>query len=568
MRRVHATFLAIIVALLALVYAPTSAKADSLFRNSCLLSTDLPLTFSQAFSSKQWNCRPQYHQAITGHSWQKLDIDGAPDGNFVIETVSGPLERVRVVGRDHHGILHQQVFAGAALSRLWMPGNGLAVPVAVRGDKLSALYLAFDGTPSSPPATELAFKTADQAHQEKVSHSVLYALAMAVLGTIAIFSAFMGIASDNRTVALHGAFSALVAVYTASSSSLVFLAFPSLTLWDRAALSYASLSLAVAMLGPIMSSFFERRIFCRIEKRAMLATAALAALGSICLPLSLLVDFNARVTYHLLFLPGIFVLIYGIAVATMRRSRNVGGFILAWAAPLTLGIERVLRGAGLYYLPSWIDSLFFIALAAQALIMAGAIALQAEAVRRERDLAHDRAREMEDEALTDALTGLYNRRDFDARKWRRSDILAIVDLDRFKPINDGWGHDTGDEVLRAVGRVLGECVADNQALRAWRLGGEEFAVALTGPSIDSAAIILNTVRQKITAAARSAVPQVDRRITASAGLAMVGQQGMRQAFRAADAALYRAKAAGRDRLCYESGDMSFATIFPKKRRAA
>ena len=505
---------------------------------------------------------------MTGYSWQRLDLTKVPTGPFVIETLSGPLWRVRIVSQRHDGSVRRDVYTGARLSQLWMPGNSLAVPVPIDGKRLSSLYIALDGNPDSMPATEIEFKTTKQSHAAQVSHSVLYALALAALGTVAIFSVFMGIASRNRTVYLHGCFSALVAFYTTSSSSLIFLIAPSLTLWGRAVLSYASLSLAVSLLGPIMASFFERRIFAPIEKKAMLGTAALAALGSLCLPLSLIVEFNARLMYHLMFIPGIVVLVYGVAVAWYRRSRNVGGFILAWAAPFALGTERVFRGMGLYYLPSWIDALFFVALAAQALIMAGAIALQAERVRRERDLAHDRAREMEDEALTDALTGLYNRRDFDARKWRRSDMLAIIDLDRFKPINDGWGHATGDEVLRAVGRVLGECVAEKQVLRAWRLGGEEFAVALTGPSIDRAAIILNAVRQKITAATRTAVPHVDRRITASAGLAMIGKQGMRQAFRAADAALYRAKAAGRDRLCYESGDQSFATIFPGKRNAA
>ena len=93
-----------------------------------------------------------------------------------------------------------------------------------------------------------------------------------------------------------------------------------------------------------------------------------------------------------------------------------------------------------------------------------------------------RAAEFEKLALTDSLTGLPNRRK--AERWLaaltdQQVSLAIIDLDHFKRINDEYSHDSGDEVLRRVGRLLFDC-ADRPDMLLARLGGEEFIQLCAG----------------------------------------------------------------------------------------
>ncbi|WP_095011249.1 sensor domain-containing diguanylate cyclase [Tsuneonella mangrovi] len=541
------------------------AAANELYDRSCLLTTPNSISYDQARASAAWDCKPGFNAARTGHSWQQVSLDGIPPGKIAFETAGGPIEQMRIVMFDKRGLLTKIALDGHELARDWMPGNSIAIPLPVEGKDLASLYVAIDGEPNALPVTEISLRPEALVQSTKVSHSVLYAMAFAVLLTVGLFSAFMAVAVGTRTTAYHAIFSCLAALYTASSSSLIFLLLPGLTMWERTAISYASLGFAVPMLGPIVMTYFEQEIFSKAERRAMWIATGVAALGAFALPASRIVEFDAKLVYHLLFIPGVIVLLFALIAAWRRGSRVIGGFLVAWSLPLVAGIERILRGAGLYYLPSSADAFLFIGLAAQAFLMAAAIATQADAVRRERDDAHDRAREMQGEALSDPLTGLYNRRDFDARQWRRSDILAIIDIDRFKRVNDTFGHDVGDEVLKAIARVLKGSIDSGRILRAWRLGGEEFAVAMTGLSTTDAAVSLNELRTRISAEIRTAAPQINYAVTASAGLAGVGEDGMRQAYRAADAALYRAKASGRDRLSYEIEEQEFATIFPRRR---
>ena len=157
-------------------------------------------------------------------------------------------------------------------------------------------------------------------------------------------------------------------------------------------------------------------------------------------------------------------------------------------------------------------------------------------------------------AATDALSGLPNQRACQDNLKRMvahasravSTISAVLlDLDHFKQINDRFGHGAGDDVLAAVGETL------NSALRAsdfaGRYGGEEFLILL--PDTDSEGAI--DAAEKVRAAiAMIDVPQVDREITASLGVAVFPTDALDAdtLVRMADRALYAAKGAGRNRV--------------------
>lgn len=163
-------------------------------------------------------------------------------------------------------------------------------------------------------------------------------------------------------------------------------------------------------------------------------------------------------------------------------------------------------------------------------------------------------------SVTDALTRLANRRRFDAvwldewqRALRQATPLAVImlDVDHFKAYNDHYGHQQGDECLRRVGEVLLTTVRRAGELVA-RYGGEEFVVVLPGTSVIHAMAVAESIRANIQAAgiahSHSGVAAV---VTVSLGVAVgIPTQGdVRDALvHAADAALYRAKDQGRNRV--------------------
>jgi diguanylate cyclase (GGDEF)-like protein len=155
-------------------------------------------------------------------------------------------------------------------------------------------------------------------------------------------------------------------------------------------------------------------------------------------------------------------------------------------------------------------------------------------------------------AQTDELTGLKNRRAFFKQaeqtyehcKSNRAPLsVLMLDIDHFKRINDSYGHQAGDEVLRQIGAVI--CASIRDVDLCGRLGGEEFAMLLANASISAAQATAERLRQAI---ARLVCEHVDG-ITASIGVAAMGaaDENVHTLLNNADQALFRAKAQGRNR---------------------
>lgn len=157
-------------------------------------------------------------------------------------------------------------------------------------------------------------------------------------------------------------------------------------------------------------------------------------------------------------------------------------------------------------------------------------------------------------AETDPLTGLANRRALLrqleralAHAEQRPFALAILDLDHFKRINDSHGHNAGDAVLREVAGVMRRLSSPSRFFA--RLGGEEFALISRQPGIEGSVALCEQLRQEIGALRFAAPDGPDYAITTSIGCARIASGGTAaQALQAADALLYTAKHAGRDRV--------------------
>ena len=158
-------------------------------------------------------------------------------------------------------------------------------------------------------------------------------------------------------------------------------------------------------------------------------------------------------------------------------------------------------------------------------------------------------------AVTDPLTGLFNRRHFESAletEWKRVKRFGqpitclMVDIDHFKLVNDGYGHKAGDSVIQAIAQILKNSVREVDTVARW--GGEEFIVILSHTGREQGMPVARRILERVSGHEFEQVP--GKSITVSIGLASSGpaRQTSDELFNAADAALYEAKRKGRNRI--------------------
>jgi len=170
--------------------------------------------------------------------------------------------------------------------------------------------------------------------------------------------------------------------------------------------------------------------------------------------------------------------------------------------------------------------------------------------------------QIREDALTDALSGLLNRRGFDRELRRlapkegaqdRALTMIMLDIDHFKKVNDTYGHPLGDRVIAAVGQSIRDCLGDVGV--AARYGGEEFAVLLPSQPIEIAESVAQSIRQRVEQG------RIRRRqgeepvggVTVSAGVAAWHpDEDLASLIERADRALYASKRAGRNRVTVDA----------------
>ena len=225
-----------------------------------------------------------------------------------------------------------------------------------------------------------------------------------------------------------------------------------------------------------------------------------------------------------------------------RRARAVFGLRHTLVAPLTadhgmIGALLISRRTAGDWPP-----------AAQRLLVGAAVEASAAL---SRAYSH---RQAEARASTDGLTGLPNRRYFDefcallSRRRRAEDSVGVlmIDIDRFKGLNDAHGHQVGDEVLRAVaGAIVGAVREDDVPAR---YGGEEFAVLLRNPTIEIAVEVGERVREAVGRLDLDRFGVASVSVSVGAAVADDPDEPITTTIEAADQALYRAKKRGRDQV--------------------
>jgi diguanylate cyclase (GGDEF)-like protein len=245
--------------------------------------------------------------------------------------------------------------------------------------------------------------------------------------------------------------------------------------------------------------------------------------------------------------------VWTMGVAKRRGSRAVNYQIAAWTPVMVTAAVRILSALGATDAPIEMLVAQHYALGLEVVLTSLGVFDRLVTIRHQRDIAMADLRIFEDRAERDPLTGLLNRRAIEKRfeelHAQGFRAMAVIDLDKFKSVNDTHGHVTGDAVLRAVAEAL-EPDTDTLAIR---MGGEEFLLLLRGKDVANRA---ERRRQAIAVRTAAKVPGLDRVVTASMGMVELPagsaiHADFKTLYGHCDRLLYEAKNTGRNRTMRE-----------------
>ncbi|AKH43105.1 diguanylate cyclase (GGDEF)-like protein [Altererythrobacter atlanticus] len=386
-----------------------------------------------------------------------------------------------------------------------------------------------------------------------ISAVLILVLVLGMLFTPLLFDINFYFILRERFVLLHAAMILAMMAFILFSGGLITFFHP-VPIGVMALLGPLCWPVGAGLAGFFMNAYLEAEALPPIYRRIVKLTAWWVILvpGFCALKFDFAQPFGNQL-YFLAFLPIVPVYAGAIIIALWRRSRAARFLAVAWLPVIAAGTERYFRGIGLYSGNDAIDDLLVLALGLEVIIIALGVADRFVGIRRERDQALGEAKTLSEISERDVLTGLLNRRALHDRfeSLRREGFvnLALFDLDRFKDINDRFGHHTGDKVLRAAAVAL---VGDSDS-RVFRIGGEEFLVLFRGGNIRERA---ENARRAIAPRVSGHVPGLDRIVTASVGMVempfdSISKSGFAELYEHADRLLYAAKAGGRNRLVSE-----------------
>ena len=357
----------------------------------------------------------------------------------------------------------------------------------------------------------------------------------------------------ERFLLWHTAVVLLMFTVTMVDSGLINLIWPgsiAVLSWV-AALSFGGGIAAAALFS---ADLLESGTISARERRALRLTAVWIPFW---VAVYMLVDGPARPwafwAFYVQFVPVLALFAWIMVVAARHGSRAVCFQIIGWAPFMVLGVVRIGSALGLTPQPIEAELAQHFAIAWEVIVTAIGVTDRFMTIRRDRDRALAEARLMGQLADHDPLTGLLNRRGIETRfAALHADgyrAMALIDLDRFKQVNDNFGHAKGDDVLKVAAQVL----ASDPDTVAVRIGGEEFLLLLRGRNVGARA---ERLRRAIARRVASEVPGLDHLVTASMGLVTSeGDWDMVPGFAAlyhdCDKLLYQAKSCGRNRTMAE-----------------
>ena len=551
------TCLGWLLALAAVLLAtPASARPGEVtYASTCHAASGAEVTVAaMAAGSARWNCSARGWDNTRPVAWLRFDARQWRPGELPMGFVSHitRFSRIAVSAVDADGTIRTSSLAESAVEPL-ETGPLFTVPLPSLRSDTRAVIVRIDRPHNLTVLTEA--RLAPQPHLAgwPASAVALLAIIAGMLIIPLVYDISFYSVLRERFLLLHTLMVVSMIGYLLFSGGLA-LAFVSLPIGGVAAAGPIFFAGGAAASAFFLLDFLERDAIPPRLRWLLRASAWWSALvpGTLALQLDAFQPFD-NLGYFAGFAPVLAVFVATLAVALARRSQAARLVAIAWIPMLLCSAERMLRGSGLYTAPSSLDRLMFVAFALEVFTVWLAVSKRFMQMKLDRDKARLEARVLGELSERDPLTGLMNRRAMQTRFAQLHaagyETVAVLDLDRFKTINDRFGHGVGDDVLRACAKGL----SDVPGVLAIRMGGEEFMLLLRGlDGLDKAEQIRRSLPRHIAAA----VEGLGERVTASMGAVQIPRSVMPEArfdeiYERADKLLYEAKAAGRDRTMSE-----------------
>ncbi len=481
-------------------------------------------------------------------------------------------DRLAVAFRYADGSIEWQQVRAGDFGDHWRPGAQIAFTPSDQKTQLRSITLRVDRL-ASYPLLRLRLVRAGEAGVETAILGALIGAALTLLLAGAVYNLSLALGTRRSYLGWQGAWAATVFLWGAIWSQFGLLVAPGMagTLAAQTCTALSALSVLFATLSAT-SALERNRIPGSLRVTALALGIAVAGIG---IPATL-----ARGPLIESIAPPLAAAVLGNLVAVLaclivgarRGSAEARDLLAAWSVPMVaLGLTQLVD-LGTFFWGGGPQILVLFASAWQTLWLSFAASRRLARLRTERDLARAAEARASRLAEHDPLTAIRNRRGFldaaealvaSAAHRQASVALLLVDIDRFKAINDEHGHDAGDIVLCTIAARLARW--ESAACTVARLGGEEFALLTISPD-QTAVDFAELVREEIAACDHRAAIG-DQRVTVSIGVAEGRPRvDLAKLYRDADRALYAAKRGGRNQVRH--ADKVPAPVATEQRPAA
>ena len=546
------------LALLAAVVAPAPASAEALAVDRGLCHAVSPLgTPDAALGAQRFSCGEVpagYHR---GSLWLQTDPAHIrlSRSDLVLMVHQSRFDRLAVAFTYADGVTRWQEVRQGDYGSHWRAGGQIAFEAPERAVPLASVTLRFDRL-ASIGLMRARLLPKGEAVVQSIGMAVAVGAALTLLLVSGIYSLSLAVAVRRQYLAWQAAWSATMLLWGFIWSQAHLGLFPGLagTVSSQLATFLACLAIAIATFSAVLA-VAPGLVSARLRGLALILGTIVGVVG---IPLAIIRSESLAQWGNLL---GLVIVADLLAVAAYlgwawrHGSVEARDFLAAWCLPMAVlafihivDVDDSVWGGG--------SKLLVLAAATwQALWLSASATRRLAQLRVERDRARASEALAQQLARRDPLTGLPNRRGFvesvtplldRARADALPAALLLVDIDRFKLINDVHGHDAGDAVLCEVGRRIERW--EGPLCTVARLGGEEFGLLVVGMEGIVLSRFAESVRLGI-AACDHKDSIGDRSVTASVGVAEVHPAtDFQQLYRLADEALYDAKRNGRDRV--------------------
>ncbi len=541
---------------LALWAPPAAAVTLDVDRDLCHAQSGIA-TLDNRLPALRFSCSGTPRGYQQGSLWLRaaLDAPGARRSDVALMVHQSRFDRLAVAFSYADGSTRWQEVRAGDYESHWRAGGQILFEAPERAVPLTAVTMRFDRLASHEFVRARLIPKAE-AGMQSAGMAAAVSAALTLLLVSCIYSASLAFAVRRQYLAWQAAWSGTMLLWGTSWSQVHLALLPGMAGTVSAQIGTFLACLAIAMATASAVTAVDRGAAPKWLRSTALVLGLGVGLAGI--PLALIRSGSLGLLAEILGLVVIADLIVVAAYlgwAWRRGSVEARDFLGAWGLPMAVlafihivDIEDGFWGGGS-------KLLVLCAATWQALWLAAAATRRLAHLRIERDHARTAEAQAQQLARRDPLTGLPNRRGFvesvtplleRARADNLPAALLLVDIDRFKSINDIYGHDAGDVVLCGIARRIERW--EGPMCTVSRLGGEEFGLLTIGME----GIILNrfaeSIRRGIAACDHSETVG-ERLVTASVGVAEVRPAcDFQQLYRLADAALYDAKRGGRNKV--------------------